>query len=79
MLSNMRIDIFNCSFISSLNLTISPRSRNWDDEVIDVHTDDEPSTIVSPIVDGMLVLALAEPKLARGVIELLIRCSRSLM
>jgi hypothetical protein len=44
-----------------------------DDQVININVDDEPGTsLVSPAVDGMLVLTLKETQLDQSSIQLLI-------
>jgi hypothetical protein len=39
-------------------------SRPREDEIVDIHTDDEPPTSASSTVHGMLMIALAKPKFA---------------
>jgi hypothetical protein len=55
------------------------QSHARDDEVVDVHLNNVLAVIGALAVDGMLVLALAEPSLAQGTNHVLIPCSQSLM
>jgi hypothetical protein len=55
-----------------LELLDLTQSHAHDDEVIDVHLNNELASIGALAVDGTLVLALAEPTLAQGTDPLLI-------
>lgn len=53
-------------FLEPLDLC---RSRTRDDEIIDVHADEEPSAIACPVLDGVLVLALLEAQLPQSTVQ----------